>query len=180
MNTQSKVWATGLMLFSFAVALLGVACSDSGSSDSDAGTDASSDASTSTQLDPQDSESIKSFLVDESYSDFICEPAPREARVGSAHGRARVCINSILRDSLQAANDTHPEGSIAIKELYSNTDELEGHAMVIKTSAGDSDDSWTWYEALAPDYSNPSYGVGLSSCAICHSGATDHIFFELP
>lgn len=130
--------------------------------------------------DPSDVASIKQFLLDQKYIDWTCEDAPRQARTGSAHGRARVCVDPLLATSLQAGNTLHPKGSMAVKELYTESDELSGHAMVIKTATPDDIESWTWYEDFAPDYDNPFYGAGISECAICHSGGADHIFFELP
>lgn len=163
-----------------------ISCSDSNDPNpTDSGipnTSADTNTNDASDNDIGSQEAIVALISDDDYQSWRCELEPRPSIVGSGHhDKARVCFNPTLEISLQADNNSHPQGSIAVKELYDSGDVLLGHAVMVKDMPGNDEQSWIWYEALAPDYDEPwAYGRAASGCFVCHSGGQDFIHTPLP
>lgn len=112
--------------------------------------------------------SILAFLQEGAWKSWTVESPIRPSV--SAHGRmVQTFINRPLLGSLKGKNSVHPVGSAAVKVLYSSDGvTVNGYAFEQKTVAGNSGDSWIWYEGFAPNFQNSYYGQGLKLCASCH------------
>lgn len=123
---------------------------------------------------PAEKGALFSWLQARSYeqlpNDGMIHPA------NSAHGRAiKVFFNKTLDDSIKANNPSHPVGSVAVKELYTeDMMTLRGWAVSIKTQADSAGgQGWYWYEVFSTTSgaSPVAAGQGVSLCTGCHSGA---------
>lgn len=106
--------------------------------------------------------------------------APRPENSGvSPHGRVQVWLNAPLAEHLRTVGDgAYPDGSVAVKELYSETDERLGHAVMWLDG-----DDWVYFCDETPGRcgdempTTPMLGRGLDTgCGFCHGGV---IFNEL-
>lgn len=146
----------------------------------------------STSDGPQDvsAESLAAFLDARTYQSapWVAEtPAPREGVLGtgSPHGRVRVYFNPALLDSIAAGNGLfetmlpHATGSMAVKELYDETDTQVGVAAELKVDGNFA--QWAYYCRGPADRcalgegpftaEEPAYGIaGRVPCGICHGG----------
>ncbi len=122
---------------------------------------------------------VIAFVKERRYQDWLAEPAVHDSR--GPHGKVRVFFNPTAVQSLSAGNDTHPVGTILVKELYSSDGaRLEGHALDVKVKAGSGKDTWLFFEGALPDYKNPYYGRGHDTCHGCHEPGKDYVTTALP
>lgn len=130
---------------------------------------------------------IRAFLSAELYRSpgWIAQsPGPRDSlNAVSPHGRVQVRVNRTLFDSIEAGNgasvDTPPHDpkSMAVKELYDDSDTLVGRAALLRP-----DDETTVYFCYGPagrcvnahgerTMDDPLYSDdATSACAFCHGG----------
>ncbi len=96
----------------------------------------------------------------------------------------RVFYNATLADSLQAGNVEHPQGSVAVKEMFGDEGKLGGWAVMAKTSAqSESGKNWFWYEVTSTTDAGalPAAGNGIPGCIGCHAvGSSDLILSGWP
>ncbi|HYH98710.1 hypothetical protein [Hyalangium sp.] len=122
---------------------------------------------------------IVAFLKDRRYQGWLAEPSVRASP--GIHGRVRVFFNDTAVQSLRAGHDTHPRGTILVKELYADDGAtLNGHALEVKVEAGRGKDTWLFYEGLLPDYQDALYGRGHPTCHGCHEAGKDYVTSALP
>ncbi len=117
---------------------------------------------------------VAAWIEDKSYLTWSCEPEPHAARGTSEHGINRICSN----DTLAASADGFlpPVGSASVKELYDEAGTtIIGYAAAVRTSEGNSGDSWYWYERgerkHAGEEGGAESGMGLGECVSCHTAA---------
>jgi hypothetical protein len=95
----------------------------------------------------------------------------------------RVFMNEILDQSLKSGNAQHPQGAAVVKEMFTESGDLRGWAVAIKTDA-DSDDGkgWYWYEVKSTtDNRRPvAAAKGVSLCSGCHIAGQDFILSQYP
>lgn len=66
---------------------------------------------------------------------------------GPHFGKVRAYLNPALYDSLNAKAAQHPNGAVAVKELYGDGQTLRGWSVAIKTAADSGGGAnWHWYE----------------------------------
>lgn len=142
-------------------------------------------SSTDTSLVPTDlsAEGLTAFLEEERYRQTGWTPeseAPRPQESGSPHSTVRVWLNDVTVAAQAEDPENLPVDSMAVKELFEG-DTLVGIATVLKTTEGESPNTWLYYcygpagrcsnndpEATKEE---PIYGRGLDvSCGYCHSG----------
>ena len=106
---------------------------------------------------------------------------------GPHGGNVRVFLNETLDRSLRStdASTEHPQGSVAVKELWgSGTTALTGWAVGVKTAAtSDGGAGWYWYEVFstAPNASGAIEGQNKPLCSGCHaSGGRDFVLIAYP
>ena len=121
---------------------------------------------------------IKNFLDDtNNYCHWESETNIHSSPI---HGMVKVYFDEQALKALKSKDKNFPPNSSIIKEIYSpNKSKIIGHAVMIKTSKGNTQNSWTWYENL-PHFSEPIYGEGHSSCAGCHSSGSDYVRSSAP
>lgn len=121
---------------------------------------------------------ITAFVRDRRYQGWLAEP---EVHTSPIHGRVRVFFNGTAVESLRAGHDTHPPGTVLVKELYSGDGaRLTGHALEVKVEAGSGKDTWLFFEAGLNDSPAPYYGRGHPTCHGCHSAGKDYVTSPLP
>ena len=157
---------SGFALFGMALWSVLVGCGSGGSST------AVVDGVTTT------ADGMTTFIKAGSYKSWKAEAKSHDD--GNDHGRVRVFFNDKLATSLGANNTTHPKGAMVVKEIFNDTGDLTGHAMMIKLKDGSGASSWAFFEGDAPDYKTPEYGVGMEECANCHQAGKDFIQSPLP
>lgn len=128
----------------------------------------------------KDQAALHAFLMNDEYGQWAVQSAVQDSTI---HGKVLVHVNDELKASLEAANASHPAGSMTVKELYAaDGTTLEGWAVMIKTQADSAGgDGWYWYESKnLTDATDVIVSAnGSSSCTGCHSaGGSD--FFKTP
>ena len=86
------------------------------------------------------------------------------------HGTVRTFVNEKLLGSLRSGADTHPPGSIAVKELYEGTS-VTGYAIDSKGADG----GWHFFEGFEPALNQYYYEGTQNGCAGCHRPGKDFI-----
>ncbi len=142
-------------------------------------------------------DAIAAFLAAEQYTGdgWRAETAaPRPpAFASSPHARVRVFLNDTLVASQAAGNGEldsppHTPLSMAVKELYDESDARVGIAAIFRTEAGPSPDATAYFcfgpagrcatDSPAFPETAPAYGRGLTlECGACHGGT---FYTELP
>ncbi len=134
--------------------------------------DANSDKKASYQ------EKVFKWLVAKKYSNFASDSTVHPSSSGPAvHGDVRTFYNKKLDESMKQGNDTHPVGSLAVKELHKDN-VLIGWALAVKSKEDDGKgNGWWWYENLSvTDTKNPvAAGLGHTSCVGCHAPGRDFV-----
>jgi hypothetical protein len=122
---------------------------------------------------------IIAFVKDRRYQGWLAEPSVHDS--SGPHGQVRVFFNDAAVQSLRAGNDTHPVGTVLVKELYSSDGRsLIGHALDVKVEAGPGKDTWLFFEGFVPSYRNNFYGQGHETCHGCHEAGKDYVTTALP
>ncbi len=135
---------------------------------------------------PVTPEKLFSYLQSGAYKNF---PA-KESDVHPSRGPhtkvglpVRVFMDPKIDASLKAGNPSHPIGSSIVKEMYEENGELQGWAVMVKTSAdSDNGKGWYWYEITSTtDGSSPvASGNGVPLCFGCHFTGRDFVLSEHP
>jgi hypothetical protein len=137
----------------------------------------SSSGSGDAQTPPEGETAVKAWLATGDYKSWHCQPAEHAARAPSPHGFNRICSNDVL----SAGSKPFPEGSAAVKELWSGIGgKIVGYAVYLKTAADSAAGAnWYWYED-DPTFNPPNgvvadgmgnAGTPLTICVSCHTAA---------
>lgn len=110
------------------------------------------------QLDP--------WLANGVYKAWSCESGPMDARPNGAHGRNRVCSNTLTQMN---TGGEYAVGAASVKELYDGSGQIIGYAVSRHILAGKTADTWYWYEKTGGRA--VADGIGVSLCNGCHSAA---------
>lgn len=105
------------------------------------------------------------------YRSWAGEAAPH--RSAGPHNTVRTFVNEPLITSLRAGAETHPNGSITVKEL-SDGEKLTGYAIDWKGDDGE----WRFFEGFEPALNEYFYKGTDNGCAGCHRPGKD--FFLTP
>jgi hypothetical protein len=144
------------------------------------GTDGSGGSVSANELPSDISEAgIAAFLTAGTYkaTPWIGDAAPRASdNPVNIHGaEIRVFFNSAAAASVTRNDNTSDMGTMVVKELY-DAGAVVGHAVSIKTGAGNTMSDWTYY-CSAPAGSTACtggaaeetfFGEGLTECGFCH------------
>jgi hypothetical protein len=142
--------------------------------DASAGNDAA-DATSQDRFDPQrppaETKQVEAWLARGFYKDWRCEDEPTAKADGApaihAHGgKSLVCTNALLVRTEREGDEEYPEGVASVKEILDADGKVTLTAVAVKIAEwSDGGEGWYWYEGAR--YS----GVGISTCAGCHSAA---------
>jgi hypothetical protein len=141
------------------------------------------------QIPPEDVDDMEAWLAAGYYKAWACEAKPTKKTDGApaihAHGGMnRVCSNLQLSAAKLEDGGEFPKGVASVKELYSDSGELEGTAVTVKVE-DESAEGRGWYYWEGKRIS----GRGIAGCANCHSaagsdddhpGAGDFVYFRNP
>jgi hypothetical protein len=111
---------------------------------------------------------LKTLVESGAYGGWKAEPAVHAS--AGPHGQVRTFVNDALYASMKAGNTAHPNGSIAVKELYSGG-AINGWAVDVKRSDG----QWVFYEGFKPALNQYYFVGGGNLCANCHQGGVDFV-----
>lgn len=110
---------------------------------------------------------LRTWLSQRRYADWRAESAPH-ASLGPHFGRVRTFVNGPLFDSLVAGNSEHPHGSVTVKELYGNGEEVRGWSVMIKQApTSDGGANWYWLEVFGTSVFADGPNAGI--CTGCHT-----------
>ena len=118
------------------------------------------------QTPPAEGTALDAWLLTGAYKSWACESGPMSPRPNGAHGRNRVCSNDLAHMN---SGGEYAVGAASVKEVFDGGTQIIGYAVSRHTKAGQTADTWYWYEksggrALAD-------GVGPALCNGCHSAA---------
>lgn len=143
-------------------------------------TEAEGDTSTGTPIEPAPpvgEANLLPWLEAGNYARWAAE-AQAHPSAGPHFTAVRTFMNAPLLEALEGGSVDHPVGSAVVKELYGDTPELGGWAVMIKTAPGSSVDSWYWYEWFTgTTYADDN---GVNGCGNCHSAGVDFVRTSLP
>ncbi len=111
------------------------------------------------------------FALSGQHRAWKAEPAVHAS--SGPHGKVRTFLNDVLNDSLKANNATHPNGSIAVKEIYDSAGTtVRGYAVDVKDpQTGE----WVFFEGFAPGYDDYYFRGTSNLCGNCHAGGRDYV-----
>lgn len=136
----------------------------------------------SSDVPPVDGTKLFEWLKSGQYKHWARE-AEKHPSAGPHPSAVIAYLNSKLDESLTANSKSHPSGSAAVKELFSNNGELSGWAVSVKTDEdSQAGKGWYWYEILGtePDARVVADGNGVPLCFGCHTPGKDFVLIPHP
>jgi hypothetical protein len=131
---------------------------------------AAPDTAPASQTPPQGRRLLDPWLAAGHYKSWQCEAGPANPRMGSPHGRVRICSNDLASGH---GSGPYPVGAASVKEIYYGN-RIGVIAVSIKVAPGTGGRTWYWYEQ------NDMEGVGAPGCAGCHGRAgNDHVYIQV-
>lgn len=118
------------------------------------------------QTPPTGQAALDAWLATGVYKAWACESGPMNARPNGAHGRNRVCSNSVVKMN---TGGEYAVGAASVKELFDSGSQVTGYAVSRHMKAGTTADTWYWYEKVSG--SVVADGISVSLCNGCHSAA---------
>ena len=132
------------------------------------------------QLPPIDSvDALLSWLEAGNYMSWQAESGIHQSS-GPHGGQVRTFFNDVLFDSFTQGLTAHPQGAVAVKELWGDGKSIIGWAVEVKVDAdSQGGDGWYWYEKIGmTEYGG---GTGISLCYGCHGGGgVDYVLTPWP
>lgn len=126
---------------------------------------------------PPGGDPLAAWLADGEYLGWRAEPQVH-AGGGPHFGDVRTFFSPSLVESMEAGGEIHPVGAASVKELYGESDVVEGWAVMIKIDGSSGGDSWYWWEV----HNGTTYAdsVGTTVCVNCHATGADYVVSPLP
>lgn len=135
---------------------------------------------------PTDLGDLFRYLQKGSYKSFAAQESGQHPSAGP-HTKVglpvRVFMDPRINASLAAGNTSHPLGSSIVKEMYDGAGDLQGWAVMVKTSKDSANGKgWFWYEVTSTKSgSNPvAAGNGVQLCQGCHFIGKDFVLTGYP
>lgn len=138
------------------------------------------------EVAPEDPAQFQAWLETRGYRAWAQESAPHPSR--GPHPRlVKAYVNPALEASLQAGNEHHPAGAVAVKEVYDEDGEkVTGWSMSAKLAetSGEVPDpeAYYWFDVLDDEVRIDEQGTTF--CYDCHSAAfqegQDHVLSNFP
>ncbi len=141
------------------------------------GADDGSSTGALAQTPPIGEADLLPWLEAGNYARWAAE-AEQHPSAGPHFAAVRTFVNEPLLESLEGGSEDHPVGSAVVKELYGDTPEVGGWAVMVKTAPGSSVDSWYWFEWFTgTTYADEN---GNNGCGNCHGLGLDFVRTQLP
>jgi len=135
---------------------------------------------------PTDLGDLFQYLQKGSYKSFAAQESDKHPSAGP-HTKVglpvRVFMDPLIDASLAAGNTSHPLGSSIVKEMYDGEGDLQGWAVMVKTSEDSAGGKgWFWYEVTSTKSgSDPvAAGNGVQLCQGCHFIGKDFVLTGYP
>lgn len=129
-------------------------------------------------LPPTEEGALNAWIDEGWYTAWEAESAPHPS-TGPHFGIVRTFVNDALFASLSAGNEVHPVGSAVIKELYGQTEMVQGHSVMVKVDdAGPPGNDWFWFEVYQGR--TVLIGRGEAACTGCHGDGSDFVLTPFP
>ena len=135
---------------------------------------------------PTDLGDLFRYLQEGSYKSFAAQESDKHPSAGP-HTKVgwpvRVFMDPLINASLAAGNTSHPLGSSIVKEMYDGDGDLQGWAVMVKTSEDSAGGKgWFWYEVTSTKSgSDPvAAGNGVQLCQGCHFIGKDFVLTGYP
>jgi hypothetical protein len=135
---------------------------------------------------PTDLGNLFRYLQEGSYKSFAAQESDKHPSAGP-HTKVgwpvRVFMDPLINASLAAGNTSHPQGSSIVKEMYDGDGDLQGWAVMVKTSEDSAGGKgWFWYEVTSTKSgSDPvAAGNGVQLCQGCHFIGKDFVLTGYP
>ncbi len=138
---------------------------------------------------PTGQEELFQFLTAGDYKSFPAKEsgmhpsAGPHSITGSFGLPVQTYLNPAMQQSLEAGNESHPQGAGIVKEMFSEAGELQGWAVSMKTqSDSDGGKGWFWYEVTSTTESDAlvANGNGVPLCFGCQSTGNDFVLTRFP
>jgi hypothetical protein len=137
---------------------------------SDAGTvDGGKSDAGSRSATPTTRDGLIALVQSGAHLGWAAEPAAHTS-AGPHGGTVRTFVNPALYASLKAGSTTHPNGSIAVKELFTGG----AHSGWAIDAKGD-DGVWTYLEGFEPALNQYFFRGGGNLCSGCHQAGVDQV-----
>lgn len=107
------------------------------------------------------------------YQRWRAEPEAHRS-TGPHGGAVRTFLNDALFASLESGATTHPPGSIAVKELFTDGQRV-GWAVDEKRADG----TWLFYEGFEPQLDQYYFEGTSNLCASCHASGVDYVLVPI-
>ena len=121
---------------------------------------------------------LEAWLRAGHYKEWRSESGPHASQ-GPHFGKVRAWLNPVLFESLQSKMRQHPKSTVAVKELYGDSQTVQGWSVAIKTGADSAGGSnWYWYEIFQGKVIKDGQGVLL--CRGCHFTGRDYVLTPWP
>jgi hypothetical protein len=130
------------------------------------------------QVPPTTNPALIAWLQAGRYQNWAAEGGQHPSS-GPHFGNVRTFVNQLLFESLDAAEENHPVGAAAVKELFGRTGTaVRGWGVSIKVQDGAGGSGWYWLEYY--EGSVIASGAGNGICTGCHNGGTDYVCTPYP
>ena len=127
---------------------------------------------------PRGGTALETWLKAGHYKSWRAESDVHDSQ-GPHFGKVRAYLNPALYDSLNAKAAQHPNGAVAVKELYGDGQTLRGWSVAIKTAVDSGGGAnWYWYEIYNDKVVKDGQGVLL--CRSCHFTGRDYVLTPWP
>lgn len=130
---------------------------------------------------PTEPVALQAWLGTGKYKCWTHESA-KHPSTGPHGGDIQTYLNASLDASMKGTSE-HPQGAVAVKELYSSGTTVTGWAVGVKTQATSAGGAgWYWYEAFGTQPGASTIeGQNKSLCTNCHaSGGRDFVLIPYP
>lgn len=138
---------------------------------------------TGTAQIPTTADELVAYLKNGGYRAWPQESKPHLTQ-GPHKSGSQVFINEILQQSLQAGNTSHPQGAIAIKELYEiDLKTPAGWSVMVKVDVeSQGGQGWYWFEVFTSNLGDRyiADGMGVQLCTGCHMPGKDFFLSKFP
>lgn len=135
---------------------------------------------------PTDQEDLFNYLKSGAYTEFAAKESSAHPSRGphtNPGWPVRVFLGPTVDASLSAGNDSHPIGSSIVKEMFDGDGDLQGWAVMVKTSEDSANGKgWFWYEVTSTTSgADPvAIGNGVQLCQGCHFIGKDFVLTTYP
>jgi len=130
---------------------------------------------------PSEPNALGAWLRTGKYKCWTHESA-KHPSTGPHGGDIQTYLNASLDASMKGTGE-HPQGAVAVKELYSSGTTVTGWAVGVKTQAASAGGAgWYWYEVFGTQPGASTIeGQNKSLCTNCHAaGGRDFVLIPYP